>query len=164
MKNNANKMNLDQNQEPLNEQQLSELENDAVWSLLNTAEKDSAVEVSPMFARNVMREIRVNHSQEIAPSFWQRLIAPKFNKVGLTLGAVAACAVLVITQITDQYTGSATSIVDTELPNTLDDISFEDITNFAEIEEENFTDEMLDLASQDPFYISEEEIEIAMQM
>lgn len=157
-------MNLGKNQEPLNEQQLSELENDAVWSLLNTAEKDSAVEVSPMFARNVMRDIRVNHSPKIAPSFWQRLIAPKFNKVGLTLGAVAACAVLVITQITDQDTGSTTSIVDTELPDTLDDISFEDITNFAEIEEENFTDEMLDLASQDPFYISEEEIEIAMQM
>ncbi len=164
MKNNANKMNSDQNQDPLNEQQLNELENDTVWALLNTAEKDSAVEASPMFARNVMREIRVNHCKETAPSFWQRLITPKFNKVALSLGAVAACAVLVISQISEQNTGSGTSIADTELPDGLDDISFEEITTFTEIEEENFTDEMLDLASQDPFYISEEEIEIAMQM
>jgi len=164
MKNNANNMNSDQNQDPLNEQQLNELENDTVWSLLNTAEKDSAVEASPMFARNVMREIRVNHCQEKAPSFWQRLIAPKFNKVALTLGAAAACAVLVITQTSEQNTEPGSSIAGTELSDGLEDISFEDITKFEETEEENFTDEMLELASQDPFYISEEEIQIAMQM
>jgi hypothetical protein len=164
MKNKANNTNQDQNQDSLNEQQLNELENDAVWSLLNTAEKDSAVEVSPMFARNVMREIRVNLSQEKSLSFWQRLIAPKFNKIAFTLAATAACAVLVITQISEQDTDSVVATANTEFSDDLDDISFDDITTFVESEEKTFTDEMLELAGQDPFYISEEEIEIAMQM
>jgi hypothetical protein len=160
MKNKANNL----NQDHLNEQQLSELENDAVWSLLDMTEKDSALEPSPMFARNIMREIRLNQRNDKAPSFWRRLVTPKFNKVALTLAATAACAVLVITQNSAQNNEPSPSIADTELSDDIDSISFEDLTTFVETEEDNFTDEMLELASKDPFYISEEEIEIAMQM
>jgi hypothetical protein len=160
MKNNAN--NLNQNQPELTEQQLNELENDTVWSLLENAEKASTAEVSPMFARNIMREIRVSHT-ETPTSFWQRLMAPKFNKVALSLGA-AACAVLVITQMTDQNPQEVSPIASTDISQDTEVITFEDIITLEETEEDSFTEEMLDLANQDPFYITEEDIELAMQM
>lgn len=168
--------NMNQNQDHLTEQQLNELENDAVWTLLDNAELDNAekgssTEANPMFARNVMREIRVNHTGATASStsFWQRLMAPKFNKIALTLGATVACAALVISQMTAEDQPDAPSSLATETETNdnvdqLDDISIEDIVTFVEAEEDNFTEEMLDLASQDPFYISEEEIELAMQL
>ena len=163
--------NMNQNQDQLTEQQLNELENDAVWTLLDNAEKGSSTEANPMFARNVMREIRVNHTGATASStsFWQRLVAPKFNKTALTLGATVACAALVITQMTAENQPDAPSSLATETEpsgnaDQLDDISIEDIVTFVEAEEDNFAEEMLDLASQDPFYISEEEIELAMQL
>jgi hypothetical protein len=162
MKKDAN--HLKQNQEELNEQQLNELENDTVWSLLDNAEKESPTEASPMFARNLMREIRVNHSPESALSFWQRLTAPRFNKIALTLGATVACAVLIVTQMFEQNTQTGQNTASTKISNELETITFEDIISIEETEEDSFTEEMLELADQDPFYITEEEIEIAMQM
>ena len=160
MKKDANQ--LKQNQEELNELQLNELENDTVWSLLDNTENESPTEASPMFARNVMREIRVNHSPESALSFWQRLTAPRFNKIALTLGATAACAVVIIvTQMSEQ---NAQADSNTQISNDLEKITFEDIISIEETEEDSFTEEMLELADQDPFYITEEEIEIAMQL
>ena len=157
MKNNANNLNQDQ---------LNELENDAVWTLLEDTEKASPVEASPMFARNVMREIRLTES---APTLWQRVFAPKFNKVALALGATAACAALAITMMPAQNAGSDTLADDTGLLEGFEDLSIDELADLegaslTDLEADTFTNEMLDLAGQDPFYISEEEIEIAMQM
>ena len=153
----------------LTQDQLNELEGDNVWSLLNNAEESSPVKASPMFSRNVMREIRLQH-KEAPVSFWQRIFAPKFNKVVITLGATAACALLV-TNMTSEQNNTADSItsVDTRF---IEDISLEELAAYGEVvtaetpseEADEFTYEMLYLASQDPFFISEEEIALAMQM
>ena len=65
------------NTEHSEHKQLNELENDAVWTLLDEAEKVSPVEAtaSPMFARNVMREIRLQ-SPPLSPPLWQRIFGP----------------------------------------------------------------------------------------
>lgn len=164
-------MKSDNNNNPaeLNQDLLNELENDTVWSLLNNAEESSPVKASPMFSRNVMREIRLQ--QEDAPlSFWQKLFAPKFNKVAITLGATAVCALLVTTMMSEQNnTAETITSVDTSF---IEDISLEELAAYedtitAEVQSEEadeFTYEMLDLASKDPFFISEEEIALAMQM
>ena len=163
---NKSTKNQPQTPEQLTEHQLTELESDAVWSLLEDAEKGSTVEASPMFARNVMREIRVNHG-ETQSSFWQRLmaskVAPKFTKVTLCLSA-AACAVLIISQITDQNSHNDSDTAQTGTDQNTDIITFDDIISLEEPNEDSFTEEMLDLANKDPFFITEEELEIAMQM
>lgn len=62
-------------------------DNDPVWNLVDQA---STAKASPLFARNVMREIRLGAS---APaSWWQRLLTP----VPLTAGALAAAAAFAI--------------------------------------------------------------------
>ncbi|MGJ8655032.1 MAG: hypothetical protein ACSHX6_01175 [Akkermansiaceae bacterium] len=170
MKNDTNNI---QNQSPLNsvelnKDQLNELENDAVWTLLDNTEESSPVQASPMFSRNVMREIRLQH-QDAPVSFWQRIFAPKFNKVALTLGATAVCALIVTTMTSEHNNADSLASVDTSF---IEDISLEELSAYEEIvaaeaeaaKEDEFTYEMLDLASQDPFFISEEEIAIAMQM
>lgn len=60
---------------------------DPVWDLLDQA---SAPKAGPMFARNVMREIRLAE-QSPAP-WWRRLLAP----IPLTAGAVTAAAAFAI--------------------------------------------------------------------
>lgn len=152
---NKNANNLNQNQDQLTEQQLSELENDAVWSLITEAETHSSPDVSPMFSRNVMREIRLNHSPT---SPLPLSLFGRFNKIALGLGlGVAACAVLVITQLSDQNTTQDPVTTSTETIDELDKILIDDELN-------EFTEEMLEIANQDPIFITEEEIALAMQM
>lgn len=154
---NKNANNLNQNQDQLTEQQLIELENDPLWSLLSEAENSSSADVTPMFARNVMREIRLNHSQKASSSLWNRLFTSRFNKISLGLGLAAACAVIVITQIADQNP--------TQAPITTNNPATDELSETIKLDElDEFTDEMLEITNQDPFFISEDEIEIAMQM
>ncbi len=169
MKNTAN--NSNQNEDSFNAQQFNELENDTIWTLLENAEKTSPVEASPMFARNVMREIRLSTAEVTATqSFWQRIFAPKINKAVFAVGATAACAALAFTMMSEQNSEPTPVTADTEfLGEIADELSMDELavleeTTPLETELDSFTNEMLDLASQDPFYISEEEIEIAMQM
>lgn len=174
MKNNANNaMNTNQNEDQLTAQQLAELENDTVWTLLENVEKASPVEASPMFARNAMRKIRLSEGEtgaEATQSFWQRVFAPKMNKVVFAVGATAACAALAFTMMSEQNANISPITANSEfLDEIAENLSMDELADIdeaapLEAELDSFTDEMLDLASQDPFYISEEEIEIAMQM
>jgi len=168
MKNNAD--NLDHTPEPINEQQLIDSENDAVWNLLDNAEQASPVEASPMFARNIMREIRLDSSKDKPAANHQGIISPAFTKAALALAAAFAIAAIIITNTPKQHNDSQPTLVDQEqnLLQGFEDISIEELSAFSstiEVEsQDEFTDEMLDLANQDPFYISEEEIEIAMNL
>lgn len=62
-------------------------EDDPVWNLLDEAPPAKA---GPLFARNVLREIRL--SGESPAPWWKRILAP----VPLTAGAVAAAAFVVL--------------------------------------------------------------------
>ena len=160
-----------QNQDQLNENQLNELENDTVWSLLENTEKASPIEASPMFSRNVMRETRLQ-DQEPFPSLIQRIFAPKFSKVALTICATAACALVAINLSSDQNNNPDTIVTTTTDTEFIQDISLEELSAYSEIISDDtqaavaddFTSEMLQLADQDPFYISEEEIALAMNL
>ena len=155
--------NMNKEQEQLTDDQLHELENDAVWSLLRDTDKSSQIHANPMFARNVMREIRLNHSNQSPQSFWNRLTFSHFNKIALSFGLAAVAALVVVISIpnSDSSKGLTTS-----KDSSLEELSQLDhlIGDEKSTELEQFTDEMLKIANEDPFYISEEEIEIAMQM
>lgn len=154
---NKDSNNLNQNQDQLTERQLNELENDAVWSLICEAESHSTVEVSPMFSRNVMREIRLNHSPKSPFGFFGR-----FNKIalGLGLGVATAFAVLVITEFSDENVAQDPVTTITTSTEPIDE--FEEILIEDDLDE--FTEEIIEISNQDPFFITEEEIEIVMQM
>lgn len=164
---NSNKPNLSEDQP--NVQQLNELDNDAVWSLLDDADKRSPVKASPMFARNVMREIRLSAEQPSKP-FLQQLFGTRFNKAIFALSATAACTLLAVTMISDQKSEVAPVTAYTDfLDDLVADISIDELAyNEKEASSDTtidiFAEEMLELANQDPFFISEEEIKDAMQM
>ncbi len=158
-----NSTNLNNEQEQLTEHQLHELENDAVWSLLRDTEKSSQTQASPMFARNVMREIRLNHSIPTSQSLWTRLVSPRFNKIAIGFGLVAIAALVVISKLPNQNSSQdlpTNQISSFEKPSVIETLHGDEKAT----ELDQFTDEMLKIANEDPFYISEEEIEIAMQM
>lgn len=60
-------------------------EDDALWDLLGEA---SSPEASPLFSRNVMREVRLQ--KQGSPSFWQLLTRPQ------AIGGAALAVVLAI--------------------------------------------------------------------
>ncbi len=163
MKNKPSNMKQNQLNDQLNDDQLNELENDAVWSLLEQANKESTTKASPLFARNIMREIRLNQP-EPANSLWHKLTSSTFNKIGLSLAATAACAAIIITISPNQHADPITTTAQTESHSDLESITFDEIIAFPDSDTEQIALEMLELASQDPLYLSEEEIETAMQM
>jgi len=148
----------------LTDQQVNEMEHDKLWDLLDEA--DSPVEASPMFSRNVMREIRNldgnNESIDDSTSFWQRIISPNFAKYGLGMAAAAVCAFLVTTKIPS--TNNNENLTDAKEVN---DIQIDPLTEHSEgiapsTEEDAFTTEILALVDQDPLFMSEEDIDLAM--
>ena len=154
----------------LTDQQVNEMENDKLWDLLDEA--DSSVEASPLFSRNVMREIRNldgnNESIDDSTSFWQRIISHNFAKYGLGIAAAAVCAFLVTTKIpsanNDENFTDAKKVNDIEF---LNDIPLDSLAEYSEgiepsTEEDAFTTEILALADQDPLFMSEEDIDLAM--
>lgn len=72
----------------MNKEPQDQPEQDPVWDLLGHASKHEA---DPMFARNVMRSIRLEAD---TPSLWQRLCAPRPMFAALT--GVAACAIAAV--------------------------------------------------------------------
>ncbi len=156
------------NPDNLTQSQINELENDNIWSLLDKADKTAPVEASPMFARNVMREIRLQH-HNATPSLWQRITTPKFNKIALTLGATAACVLIATNFISQNNNPSsiAKTTLDTEFIHDIPLVelaaySDQIITETPSKDTDVFAIEMLELADQDPFFITEEEIALAM--
>jgi len=156
-------------QEDLNESQLHDLEKDPVWALLDDAEPHPTTDVNPKFARNVMREIRLNHSpkeQDARLSLWQRLFAPKYSKIALTLCATTACIALIVASFAPDDASIQDNLTTNEnlFSDDLAELAIEDINSLLEAEDDDFTEEMLNLANQDPFFISAEEIEVVMKM
>ena len=107
-------------------------DNDPVWNLLDQA---PAPKVGPLFARNVMREIRLGE-QSPAP-WWKRLLAP----VPLTAGAVTAAAAFAI-------------IVAIDRPDT----PIADVPDTPATEVYDVDQSILIAAAEDPTLVSDEEL------
>ena len=112
-------------------------DHDPVWDLLDKA---PAPKAGPMFARNVMREIRV--AEEVATPWWKRLLAP----VPLTAGAVAAAAAFAIIVAVNQP-GDTPTI--TETPVTPD----APMAETYDVEQS-----LLIAAAEEPSLVSDEEL------
>lgn len=149
-----------------------DIDNDAVWSLLDQAEDSSSakVQASPMFSRNVMREIRLQQTDNATVSLWQRIFSLNFGKVAIPVAAIAACAVMVTSMISDQN-DNKNSLVSTDT-SFLKDIPLEELSAYNDEmtsltdsdKTDAFTTEILLLSDKDPFYITDEEIDIAMNL
>lgn len=63
-------------------------ENDPVWNLVDKAKTPEA---SPLFVRNVMRDVRL--TDEVPVRWWQQLLTPKPILAG-SLGAVAVAILI----------------------------------------------------------------------
>jgi hypothetical protein len=110
-------------------------DNDPVWDLLDQAPTPKA---GPLFARNVMREIRIGEDSP-AP-WWRRLLAP----VPLTAGAVAAAAAFAIIVAIDR---PDTPVADNPETPGIDTVEVYDV-------ERN----LLIAAAEEPSLVSDEEL------
>lgn len=161
------------NSTQLTDNQINEMENDTLWDFLDQAK--ATVEASPVFSRNVMHEVRSlresDETETSSPSFWNRITSPNFAKIGLGVAAAAACALIVTKTLSDPNTGSdagpltdASDKIDIDF---IDDIPLQELSAFSNDSEtsfleDTFTAEFLDLADQDPLFLSEEELDVAM--
>ena len=148
----------------LSDSQTNEMESDPLWSLIEKA--DSPTEVNPLFAINVMREIRLldeNKENSEPLSIWQTMFSTNFAKYGL--GLAAACAILITVISTSNTENLAdTNTIDSDF---LQDIPLESLSEYSEnveisVTEDAFTAEILELVDQDPLFLSEEDIDLAM--
>lgn len=76
--------------------------NDKVWELLDNA---SQQEASPLFSRNVMRAVRLEEAASSTP--WWKMLTNM--KALVSVGAVAACAIAVISVYSGNNTGIPTN-------------------------------------------------------
>ena len=141
---------------------LNNLENDAVWALLDEA---STTEASPLFAQKVMQEIRAEESEDvakvvIAPSFWNRYSKPIY---ALGAAGIAACVIAML---------STTAPMNSGIDQLANDDSVEqlisDDADLAAFEEDLFFDEiaseMIALEHEDPIFMSEDDINYLVSM
>lgn len=129
--------------EPLNESWDLELEqNDAVWDLLGKASKQ---EPSAFFARNVVREARLQ--DDITPS-WSSRLASLFTPTRLTLGAAACACALVAYQMrpTPDSNVDSNTIVTAPVTGNSSDLT------------ELIIEESLDAAAEDPTIFTRDEL------
>lgn len=147
----------------LTDNQINEMESDPLWNLVEEA--DLPVKISPLFSSNVMREIRLlDENKENASeshSFWERTFSTNFAKYGL--GLAAACALLITIMSNSNTENLAdTNAIDIDF---IQDIPLESLlSEYPETSttEDTFTDEIYELVDQDPLFLSEEEIDLAM--
>ncbi len=152
--------------------QINEMENDTLWAVLDQA--NYPVEASALFSRNVMHEVRsLRKNDEIetsTPSLWQRITSPNFAKIGLGVAAAVVCALIVAKMAPEENTNSDAEFVEISEKTDTDfikDIPFEKLSAYSSragisASEDTFTAEILDIADQDPLYLSEEELVLAM--
>ena len=118
-----------------------ELENDAVWNLLENTTPSAP---SPRFVQDTLRRVRLNTKTPTAP-WWRALLAPK-PLLGVTGAALAALAIflsLPADPITPQDANLADSSTPTEGWNELEDA---------------VASELLSDAAEDPTLLSDAEI------
>jgi len=99
-------------------------DNDPVWTLVDQARTAKA---GPLFARNVMREIRLG--EQSPTPWWKRLIAP----VPLTAGALAATAFAILMSI-DRPEPPTAPVADFDLDQSLLIVAAEDPSLFSDEE------------------------------
>ena len=123
----------------MNGPEQNDWENDPVWTLVDDAK---APEAGPMFARNVMREIRLSE-QERTP-WWKSLLSPK----PLVAGALAAAAAVAVIASLDFGPAEGPGVAETpsapEAPPVVQEV--DDLLN----------EELLMTASEDPSVFSDE--------
>ena len=146
-------MKTNQTETPLNAADLETLENDAVWSLLDkTSAQDASPAAKPMFARNVMREIR--QLEETQQPWWKSIFSSNVAKVLIPAGVTAAC-VIAFTDFS-----SSTSATSTTAENA--DFTPEEFAQFSDYlansEVDAFAEEMLAIENEDPIFMSADEI------
>ena len=139
----------------INADELALLENDEVWNLIDdAAQPASGPKENPMFARNVMREIRLLEDNAATTMPWyKRLISgstAQWALTGTALGAAAAC-VIAFTNFsgTSTHTSSPTVAIEDNTPLKSTD---------AIAELNSLEDEIYAYHDADPVFISEEEI------
>ncbi len=146
-------MKTNQTETPLNAADLETLENDAVWSLLDkTSAQDASPAAKPMFARNVMREIRQLEATQ--QPWWKSIFSSNVAKVLIPAGVTAAC-VIAFTDFS-----SSTSATSTTAENA--DFTPEEFAQFSDYlansEVDAFAEEMLAIENEDPIFMSADEI------
>lgn len=145
------------NNSNLGANQLETLENDPVWTILDEApSSDASPSAKPMFARNVMREIRL--LEDAKQPWWKAALTSKFSKILLPTAAVTGAAAAFIVTFSAQPSSDLAQISDTSAEIfTLEDI--EEISDsYASIELDDFAQELLAIENEDPIFMSAEEI------
>ncbi len=118
----------------------AELENDAVWNLLDDA---TAANPSPRFVQDTLRRVRLEVVEQKSP-WWKALFAPK-PLIGVAGAALAAIAIVI--SLPSSPAPSDEKIVDnTEVTDDFDQL------------EDTFATELLSGAAEDPTLLSDEEI------
>lgn len=118
----------------------ADLENDAVWTLLDDA---SHADPSPTFIQDTLRRIRLEKGEQKNP-WWKSLLSPK-PLLGISGAALAAVAIVVSLpsnpRTEDQPISNMTDMTE----------------NFNQLED-TFATELLSGAAEDPTLLSDEEI------
>ncbi|MGD1978534.1 MAG: hypothetical protein PVJ98_04010 [Akkermansiaceae bacterium] len=117
------------------------IENDAVWNLLDEA---SPAEVSPRFADDTLRRLRLE--SETRTPWWKAIFAPK-PMIATAATALAAIAIVVSLPNNDPAPVTA-PVVEVDQPTS------EDWENL----EDSLAQELLSRAAEDPTLLSDEEI------
>ena len=118
-----------------------DLENDALWSLLNEA---TPAEASPRFAQDTLRRLRLEEAQA-QPSWWKSLLSPK-PLLGAASIALAALAIF-LSLPSDPVAQQEADIAQAPLP----------AEDWNELEHA-VASELLSFAAEDPTLLSDEEI------
>lgn len=117
-----------------------DLDHDPVWDLVDRAQPQEA---SPLFSRNVMREIRL---AEHGPAPWWKRLLTSRPLIASSLAAATAVAILVSVK----GSGPADNSGLADLPPALD-------TPLAELHDE-LNQELLMAAAEDPSLFSDEQL------
>ena len=157
------------NNSELTEDQIIEMENDTLWDLVDKA--NQPIKTNTQFSNKIMREIReLDENEDISSnstSLSNLIIFPNFVKYSFAVAA--ACALLVITMSNSDQNDAgspaySSKSIDIEFIN---DIPLESLPEYSEntttaFTEDTFAAEMLEFIDQDPLFLSEEDIDLAM--
>lgn len=111
-------------------------EEDPAWDLLENASQQTA---DPMFARNIMRNIRLE-AAETKQAWWKSILAPR--PALATLAAAACVAVAVISFNNNESPAPANEVADTATPTKVEEPTSNQLTASYEASAE--LDEIID--------------------
>jgi len=126
-----------------------ELENDAVWKVLDEA---SPAKIPPRFTSDTLRRLRLEN--EVAKSrWWQKLLSPKPL---VAASATALAAVAIVLSLPDEPTPVPAQTVDSQ-PTDSEPSSPAAVEDWDNLED-SLARELLSGAAEDPTLLSDEEI------